>query len=348
LNYQLPIINYQHTGASRMRKLVLLCIVLVMTLLAPAAMAWNETGHMTVALIAYRRLSDSQKQKIAALLKQHPHYGDYLAKNVPPGVSEDEWAFMRAAVWPDWVRPSRPGDRSTFKDARITRYHQALWHYIDIPFVPRSAAGAVDPTTLPASTQPAENVLTALELNAQKLRNAGTPATDRAVALAWLEHLVGDVHQPLHATTLYNEEYPTGDKGGNSLAVRAEGNIMNLHAYWDEQLGISGDSYTAVEFLASDIIADPRCDPAHNPQYAKDTAFRSWADESHDYGVALTYLSGRLKTASYTAWQQHQIPDESIPPLPPGYAANARDLSRHRIALAGWRLADQIKALLGD
>jgi hypothetical protein len=337
-----------------MRKLVLLGMIVISTVLAsPAARAWNETGHMTVALIAWRRLDDAQKQKIATILRQHPHYAEYLAKNVPPGVSEDEWAFMKAAVWPDWVRPSRPGDRTTpFKDARITRYNQPLWHYIDIPFVPRSAAGKVDPATAPAatqaSTQPAENILTALALNAAKLRATDTAPADRAVALAWLEHLVGDLHQPLHATTLYNEEYPIGDKGGNSVAVRGEGNITNLHAYWDDLMGVSGDAYPAVDFLATDVTSDPRCDPSRSPRYQKDSTFRSWADESHDYGVALTYLSGRLRTASYVAWQQHQVPDESIPSLPPGYAANARDLARQRIALAGWRLADQIKALIGD
>ena len=51
---------------------------------------------------------------------------------------------------------------------------------------------------------------------------------DSWVALRFLVHFVGDVHQPLHLT---NRE-----RGGNGDPVLFEGRHMNLHALWDNQL----------------------------------------------------------------------------------------------------------------
>lgn len=37
---------------------------------------------------------------------------------------------------------------------------------------------------------------------------------ERAFMARYLLHLVGDIHQPLHSTTMYNSTYKTGDLGG--------------------------------------------------------------------------------------------------------------------------------------
>jgi S1/P1 Nuclease len=323
---------------------IFIAIVLI-SLLAPSiANAWNETGHATVALIAYRQLSDHQKQQIAAILKQHPHYKQFLSTDLPPGVSEDEWAFLKAAVWPDWIRPSRPGDRQ-FKDATITHFNQALWHYITIPWVPRTDAEKIDATTLPSREEP--NILTALDLNLAKLKSDDATPEDKAVALCWLEHLIGDVHQPLHAISIVNTMYPNGDQGGNLFAVRANGNVMRLHGYWDELLGTS-DGYGAVDFLATEIMLKPQCDPAKLPQYKSDTTFSSWADESHSLGAAVAYLNGRLRGVPYADYQDQKLTAEDVPALPPSYQSTAREVAEQRVALAGYRLADQLKAIFKD
>ena len=57
----------------------------------------------------------------------------------------------------------------------------------------------------------------------------------KAIALAWLFHLVGDVHQPLHAVQLFTVEYPNGDRGGNQICIRVSqaGQPVDLHRFWD-------------------------------------------------------------------------------------------------------------------
>ena len=55
----------------------------------------------------------------------------------------------------------------------------------------------------------------------------------KAIALAWLFHLVGDIHQPLHTAQLFTVDYPKGDRGGNEICVRVTqaGQPMDLHRF---------------------------------------------------------------------------------------------------------------------
>jgi S1/P1 Nuclease len=54
--------------------------------------------------------------------------------------------------------------------------------------------------------------------NVGVVKNQNDPEP-KAIALAWLFHLVGDIHQPLHTAQLFTFEYPKGDRGGNELRV---------------------------------------------------------------------------------------------------------------------------------
>src|SRR5262249_33784824 len=62
--------------------------------------AWHERGHMVVTLIAYRQLDDGQKKRIQDILKEHPHYQEFLTAQRPPDAPVDEWVVMQASVWP--------------------------------------------------------------------------------------------------------------------------------------------------------------------------------------------------------------------------------------------------------
>jgi hypothetical protein len=332
-----------------MKQLSVIVLAAVMLMSVPrAAQAWNETGHMTAAAVAWRQLDEAQRRQVGELLKQHPHYEKFLAARVPEGVNVNEWAFMRAAVWSDWVRPARPGnaDAEVFKGPDITSYHRGEWHYIDKPWVVPQDVKKVDPATRPAATRPVrENVVTALNTNAKILTDANAKPVDRAVALCWVIHLAGDVHQPLHAISMYSQEYPDGDRGGNADVIRADGNVLRVHSYWDGILGNS-DAYDAVKFLAGGILNDPQLARPKLHELAERPAFAQWADESYRWAIALAYLNGRLRTAHADAYFDKRINDADVPPVPHSYYANARELSRRRIALAGYRLAEQITTLL--
>ncbi len=304
---------------------------------------------MVVAEIAYQNLTEAERTQIAELLKEHPHFKQFLSTDVPKGVTEVEWAFLRAATWPDWVRSSRPGDKQ-YKDPKITKYNRPSWHYMNDPFMADSKSDTTQPTTMPvAVTSPPTtkevNILEALADNRAILADATAPVADRAVALCWLIHLTGDLHQPLHAASMFSSRFPQGDKGGNDQAVNTGTNVMNLHALWDDLLG-TAQNYTAISFLAGDILRDARCDPEKRDDYLKHKTFPEWAEESHDLAVSFVYLDGNISTALMKDYQSKKITVSDVPGVPPMYLENARDVARVRVALAGARLADVLKATL--
>jgi hypothetical protein len=76
------------------------------------------------------------------------------------------------------------------------------------------------------------NILTALAENERILHNETDPERN-AIAMAWLFHLVGDVHQPLHTAQLFTVEYPQGDKRNEICVRRAKPVNRGLHRFWD-------------------------------------------------------------------------------------------------------------------
>ena len=70
------------------------------------------------------------------------------------------------------------------------------------------------------------------------LRSADASDESRSIFLCWLLHLVGDLHQPLHTSTLISKQFPNGDLGGNLFLVSLKegGPAVVLHTYWDALL----------------------------------------------------------------------------------------------------------------
>jgi len=54
-----------------------------------------------------------------------------------------------------------------------------------------------------------------------------------STALRLIIHYAGDIHQPLHATSRVDHEFPKGDRGGNSFGLKSKDGAKNLHAVWD-------------------------------------------------------------------------------------------------------------------
>src|SRR5579862_2942836 len=66
------------------------------------AWAWDATGHRTVALIAYQRLTPKARARVDQLIREHPDYASIFAKGAPndPALRARD-AFITAATWPD-------------------------------------------------------------------------------------------------------------------------------------------------------------------------------------------------------------------------------------------------------
>jgi S1/P1 Nuclease len=157
---------------------------------------------MLSGIIAHQILQQENPatiRTVRAVLEKHPWYANRWqarVQDVPPG-DRGLVLFMQAARWPDELRVT---DR---------QHHRGAWHYINWQFKPDGQ---------PASVQIKEpepvNILTAMAENESVVRNETDPER-KAIALSWLFHLVGDIHQPLHTAQLFTVEYPKGDRGGN-------------------------------------------------------------------------------------------------------------------------------------
>jgi hypothetical protein len=189
-------------------------------------------------------------------------------------------------------------------------------------------------------------VLWALSNALVELADSRLPAADRAVSLCWVSHLVGDLHQPLHAATLLAKAYPRGDMGGNSLAVMdTSGKALNLHSFWDGILG-EGDSYEAIAVLTDSIANAAQYQPKLLPEYKRDRTVVSWGDESFRAAAAFAYDEGHLRFADWRDVQSGKVVSADVPRLRSTYLTNADDVSRRRISLAGKRLADALRKAL--
>jgi len=227
------------------RAVVLLCLC-AMCLVPAELRAWGQEGHRIIAAIAEIRLQKHAAEGIQELL------GDGSLSSV--------------ANWADEIRKDRP--------------ETALWHFVDIP----RDRQEYDPTRDCAFPRKGDCVVAAIERYRVILADLSRSKQDRAEALKFLVHLVGDVHQPLHC--LKDHE------GGTTLEVLFYGERINpfnekpwnLHAVWDSGLiqhaGLSQEDY--IRTLNHWLERQPL------EELLQGTG-REWALESHQAAITTAY-----------------------------------------------------------
>jgi len=193
--------------------LLALCIVLT----PRSALAWGDEGHEIIARVADAFLYPGKRGTVGAMLADDPD-------NVTaPGIERD-------ATWADRYRDSdRNGSRQRYEQTR-------QWHFVDVeladPNLDRARFGHPSlPAGTVASNGPSQAcVVDKIEQFLAELSDAKTDPEERLVALKFVLHLVGDLHQPLHAANDH-------DAGGNRKRVAAEGfRPGSLHHFWDTEL----------------------------------------------------------------------------------------------------------------
>ena len=284
---------------------------------APAS-AWNLRGHMVVAAIAWDQLTPAAKARASELLRLNPDYGTWISARGVTAANRERAAFTRAAGWPDDIKreagytndgedPSVP--TSLMNVGYADKYQHRYWHYIDLPFSP-------DGTPL---IQPkAPNAETQITFFRSTLSSPTVSDELKSYDLVWLLHLVGDVHQPLHATSRFSAASPEGDRGGNAVLLCQAPCRNELHAFWDGALG-SGTSVTAAMTAARRI---PRADASAG----SDRDVHAWIEES-------------FETAKTSVYRRPVGSGNGPYTLTNNYKTSAKRIASKRAALAGARLA---------
>ncbi|NID09208.1 S1/P1 nuclease [Fibrivirga algicola] len=304
---------------NRISSIYLAACFLLATAAYTPTFAWNKATHMATGAIAYQEMQASSPKELArvvAILRQHPEYQQRWASKLnDASLSEDDrnlYLFMLAARWAD--------------DVRGNAYDHPTWHYINYVYAPKEGIARTD-TTLATG----ETILQAFEQNKQVLRS-NAPDSAKAIALCWLFHLTGDVHQPLHATALVDSQFPTGDRGGNlfKIKVMMSSQTINLHSFWDGML-LGEDDFQSARNLA--VLARQTVSRDRLPQLGK-TDVASWSKESFQLAQDNAYRSNTLTAGT----------DQEGTVLPADYVATVKPIAQRQVALAGYRLADELTA----
>ena len=309
-------------------------LTLFLATLPGRSSAWNIPGHALSAAIAHQILQQENPatiDKVKAVLAVQPWHSTRWQYSLASftGVDTDVMLFMVAARWPDDIRTN---DKT---------HHRGPWHYVNMPFKPAGQPAHIQPT--PAGIP---NILTALVDNGDIAANHPDPQK-RAIALTWLFHLVGDIHQPLHTSQLFSVDYPNGDQGGNQICIRTKAGTepVNVHKFWDDVITRS-DRLTVLQKSATFLRTRQEF---AKPQLTElgTTDFEGWAKESFQAAIAVAYQGGTVKGAPKNHNQDcREVP--AAPALSLDYIATARRVADRRMVLAGYRLADVLRQVVAQ
>ncbi|MDB5584448.1 MAG: hypothetical protein JWR80_9624 [Bradyrhizobium sp.] len=318
-------------------RLAVFAASLALSFPAPAS-AWWDMGHKQIAAVAYGKLTPAVRKRVDELIKHHLAYPMWV-KGLEGLPTEEigQAAFVNAAVWADDIKAElscrtlgAPGCYQGGSEAdpvsgpmagknlgTVDHLIHDYWHYYDIPFSPDGTQ---------TKDSPAVNALSQIKLLSADLADPKSSDDLKSFDVVWLLHLVGDAHQPLHATQRFTKDIPNGDRGGNEEVVDIGlADNPNLHKLWDGLLGDSGPASAAIAAAA----ALPPADPAE----AKILDPSIWFTEGFEIAKKDVYTS--------------EIgPGKGPYAVSVAYLRNAKTIAQERAAIAGARLANVINKAL--
>ena len=245
-------------------------------------MPGERPGTGSIAAIADAQLSGLARANVEQILG--------------PGESLDE-----AANWPDEMR----SDPASFWQKTATP-----WHYVTLDGITYDHA------------PPEGDALEALAHFRSVLRDPGSSRADRQLALRFIVHLVGDLHQPLHVGKCC-------DKGGNDVKVKWFGKDTNLHAVWDSAI-VDEEQLSFTELAA-------KLERHTSPQDVVDwwdINPRDWVSES-----------AQIRDTVYPPPPSGK---KKVPELSYGYVYKFTPVMERRLKQAGVRLAAYLNAIYAE
>jgi hypothetical protein len=271
------------------------------------AFAWGDEGHEIVGLIAQHYLDPAVATKVNTMLAADTT-GLTSNKNID-----------REATWADRYREHSP--------ANYDQTHS--WHFVDLeisgpPDMMKACNNERSLHGAPAFPGiPNDCVVDKINEFAVELQDPATSPAERLVALQFVLHFVGDLHQPLHSSD-------DNDAGGNNKQVtavpalpRSAGSSSGkLHGFWDTQfVALQGKTATTI---ATRLIK--KITVAKRTQWSKGTP-NDWAIETWSVSKVNAYGPLRAPGAGGTYT------------LPASYVTNAKGVVADQLSKAGVRLA---------
>jgi hypothetical protein len=272
-----------------------LLVAAAAALIPSPVLAWGKTGHRVVAAIADTQLSGLARAHVKQIL----------------GGAE---SLDEAANWPDEMRAA-PGD--------FWQKTSVPWHYVTLNGITYDHA-------------PKEgDALEALNHFRAVLQDPKASLADKQLALRFIVHLVGDLHQPLHVGKCC-------DKGGNDVKVTWFGKPTNLHRVWDSQL-VDDEQLSFTELAAKlerhisdeDVIAWWDVNP------------RDWISESAQIRNTIYPTAKDLPKPAKRKKRKKGEP-APLPALSYDYVYKFSPVMERRLKQGGVRLAAYLNAIFAE
>lgn len=270
-------------------------LLVIVSTCAPGAWAWGPQGHRTIGAIADELISPATRTAVAQLLQgDRDRFGHLSGRATLEGVSD----------WAD--------------ELNGTPAAEPRWHYDDAPICGRAPKSRYCPDRQCNSEQ--------LQRLTAVLADRHAPERSRNEALKWVVHLVGDLHQPLHAAD-------NADRGGNLVPVALAGvwthGRENLHRVWDADL-VTLALHTRDHQQPPGDITQLAHEAARLGRDAGQGSPDSWAVESNNLARNVVY--------NYAGFACTTVP-RGIVILGAQYQEDAVPIVHERLLLAGARLA---------
>ena len=294
---------------------------------ATPAMAWGDLGHQVIGLVASANLNAKAAAEAARLLAT-----DHDAFKMHDGHMTSD-AFERQTTWADYYRDAqRVGGKTP------EQIHSYTWHFVDIQL----NGGSLDVACfgfpqlgpgVPASEGPDPDcVVNKIEQFAAELASPATPDAEKLLALKFLMHFVGDLHQPLHASDNL-------DRGGNDKQATVGTSTGALHHHWDVTFAQMIGAAPGAQNTAPAAIAAALRQPTEleKQQWSGPAAPRTWALDA--FHLAQNYVY-RLPAPTVTNGKPVYV-------LSAAYTKSAVTVTSDQLLKAGYRLAAILNSTLG-
>lgn len=327
-------------------------VILASALLAWASgvHAWDHPSHMITAAIAFGEIERARPElikKIELVFMAHPDTSPFwVAAGDSRGKERAKRMFIEGARWAD--------------DTKGTIHDRPTWHTARWAIVAENAPPEAKAAAEARKSRPAGQAIEALVMNYAMLSSPETNPAERASALSWLLHIVGDIHQPLHVSDQFSKEFPAGNAAGTQEYVMDPVNNIPipLHLLWDSNIYRS-TALDAIEKTARKLMKKyPRSAFPELKGFKGADDFEKWARESYDVAVDFAYGYG-IETVIDP--DKDLDPDKAVkkmvqfilfgvspvkeaPEVPAEYWDKLQQVAQRRITLAGYRIADLVIA----
>jgi len=239
------------------------------------AFAWGSDGHTAIGILAVNQLQPDALRELGNVLKPLTKPAVKEACNWPDVILETEaWVWSAPLHYINVPR----GDEVYTQSRDCPRRHDHLDH----------------------QGRPAQICATeGIKHYANVLADRQASGEQRRQAFAWLCHLVGDLHQPLHAGF-------ADDRGGNDFEITFKREQINLHGFWDfELINENAGNWPYLVGILSPFPA-VKADANWSPDMVND-----WTNESHQLAKQKAYPETKNIDENYQkrSWElvQQQI-----------------------------------------